>query len=287
MFATAPFAEVEFGLSASRLASYRAFFKARNDAEVIAAFQWNQTVAAALWPLVSLVELTLRNRLHAHLASSYGREWYRSAHFTLGTQANQKVADVLSAVDVQGNPVCTSPDDLVAGMTFGFWVEVLRRVPADRRWRTVRAVFPGYGPVADKAAWVSPANTWTPLQGRLERHKAFRDRVAHHRPLWRWRYYPTAGGPLVLPANPGAAMTAIRQEAANLELSLKEMSKDLLLIWKGSLSQRIFSSLTTSVGLHYAIHRPEEVASQVQPFRSPGYRGAAQDLHSHGPARLI
>lgn len=291
MYTTAPFSAIETALSPARLTPYRTFFKAARDSEVLGAFQWNQTVSAALWPLVSLVELSLRNRLHTCMSNMFGasasNDWYLGKRLKMSASATRKISDVLSSVDVTGAPICPSVDDVVAAMSFGFWVEVLRLVPQDRRWRVTKAVFPHYGPAADKALWVAPGTTWVPLIGRLERHKSFRDRLAHHRPLWRWRYFPNPGSALLTPGSPGAAMTGIRQEAAHFEQTLAEMDKSLLLLWKGSLSQRIFASLTTSVGLHYSLHRPDEIVQQIQPFRSPGWRSGAQELRSSGPARLV
>lgn len=291
MYTSVPFPAIETALSPSRLTPYRTFFKARTDSEVVCAFQWNQTVAASLWPLVSLVELSLRNRVHSCFSTMYGaspsNDWYLGSKFPVTQSLTRKVDDVRIVKDSSGNLTYQQTDDVVASLSFGFWVEALRLTPQNQRWRAAKTIFPHYGPVADKSKWIAPQATWSPLLGRLERHKALRDRLAHHRPMWRWRFSPNPGDPLVLPTNPGAAMTALRQEAAQMERSLQDMDKALLLLWRGSLSQRLFSALTTSVGLHYSIHRPEEIAAQISPFRSPGYRGASQDLQSHGPARLI
>jgi hypothetical protein len=291
MYANAPNSALEMSLSPARLGPYRTFFKAKLDAETLAAFQWNQTVSSALWPLMSLVELAFRNRLHACFSDMYGgsvsNAWYLTPKAQLSAIATNKVMDTVNATDSNGNPICQSVDDVVAEMSFGFWVEALRRVPKDKRWKVSKAIFPNYGPVANKPAWVQAAQTWLPLIGRLERHKSFRDRLAHHRPVWRWRYAPNPGAPLITPSSPGAAMTGIRQEVAQLEQTLREMDNSLLALWTGGLPQRLLSSLTTSVGLHYSLHRPEEIANQIRPFRSPGYRNGAQELQSSGVARLI
>lgn len=291
MHTTVPFLALESALSQARLSPYRTFFKCTRDNEVLAAFQWNQTVASAMWPLVSLVELSLRNRLHGCFSQLYGgstsNDWYMGHRMPMSASASRKVTDVLAAKDARGQPLCQSVDDVVASVSFGFWIEVLRGIPGNRRWRVTKSVFPGYGPVADKTLWVAPAATWMPLLNRLERHKAFRDRLAHHRPLWRWRYAPNPGAPLAVPTSPGAAMTSLRQEVAHLEKTLSEMDAALLQFWRHSLPHRIFNSLTTTIGLHYSLHRPEEIAQQIQPFRSPGYRVRSQELHFNGPAKLV
>ena len=58
-----------------------AHFKTTSDRECLGAMMWHHAIASSAWPLISVVEICLRNRSHHAMSALYGnvksREWYR------------------------------------------------------------------------------------------------------------------------------------------------------------------------------------------------------------------
>lgn len=167
----------------------------------------------------------------------------------LKIRVQRKIDDILNLKDEGGASLVNSIDDFISETTFGIWVEVLYELHADRRYRFCKMAFPGYPILQDKAAWTAPQRTWQPLIRRLERHKAFRDRVAHHGPLWKIPFEPQAGATPILPSGPGAFIQSLRKEASALRTTIEEMEPGLSDFWDGA-PKDAFQHLTTLARLH-------------------------------------
>jgi hypothetical protein len=266
MFATLTQNAAERCMSSARMGLYKNFFGAGTDRECMGAMMWQQAASAALWPLLSLVEVVFRNRTHYGLSMLHGgvstRAWYGggSNDMRLKVRLQRKIDDLLNLKDASGLTLVNSVDDFISETTFGLWIEALYELHADRRFRFTKMAFPGYSVLADKSAWTAPARSWVPLINRLERHKAYRDIVAHHGPLWKVPFEPMAGATAILPASPGALIQALRKEATALRTTVEEMEPALVDFWDGPPSTS-FLQLTTIATLEgYLGRRPIPLA---------------------------
>lgn len=255
MFTNLPPANARACLSVARMSAYRDFFNADSDRECLGAILWHQAVAGAIWPLVSFVEVSLRNRAHQQLSFLFGgsksRTWYGGQRndMRLRVRTQQKIDELCTRQDDAGQRAVLSIDDFIAETTFGIWVEVLEQLDHNQRFKFARFVFPAYPPVQNSAAWVAPKNTWQPLINRLARHKSFRDRIAHHSPLWKHSYAPRDGDPYILPTSPGAALQSLRKEMHALKTTLTEMDPGMVDFWDATEHEKLFLSLTTMATL--------------------------------------
>ena len=82
-------------LSHARLSSYRAFFAATGDSELLGLYAWNEELSACLFRTISLVEVVLRNQFHRQLSAHYGvngspgsRDWYLHLQLTPDSRKN-------------------------------------------------------------------------------------------------------------------------------------------------------------------------------------------------------
>jgi hypothetical protein len=125
---------------------------------------WNLEVATAFVVPLNRLELALRNALHPALCDMIGRpDWWRSA--PLDDNGRRKVAAAKRAL--------TSPrraDDVVAQLTFGFWISLISGKYHRTLWTpALHRVFPG--------------------GARKELHQDFqnvlvlRNRIMHHEPI--------------------------------------------------------------------------------------------------------
>lgn len=249
MFANLTSNAAELCFSPARLGSYQRFFHAKTDRETLGAHMWHRTVSASLWPLIGMVEVVFRNRAHRALSQLHGgvpsRAWYGGGPQDMRLKGLQsRVDDILNRTDDAGNNVVNTIDEFIAETTFGLWVHVLQQLDTNRRYRFCLTAFPSYPLVKDKGAWIAPVKTWMPLIKRLESHRAFRNRIAHHAPLWTVPYLPGPDGSSILPSGPGALILSLRQQASMLRATIEDMESNLADFWDGEPKQA-FMNLTT------------------------------------------
>ncbi|MGF6540551.1 Abi family protein [Paraburkholderia youngii] len=217
-------------LSHARLSNYRSFFGAADDAEALGLYQWNEDLSAVLFRIISLVEVVLRNRFHHAMSLRYGvaggygsKDWY--LHVALNGRSRSKVTDITHYK--QGQQMvpqipAPSPDDVVSGLTFGFWPHLLD-LKTDLHnqnvsWGPILVdVLPGHRQ-RQATYWAKPKHR-DGLFARLDLCNELRNRLAHHEPIWklgplRQEGRARPGSPLAVeapaPATPAEALVRLR-----------------------------------------------------------------------------
>lgn len=200
-------------LSHARLSNYRSFFGAADDAEALGLYQWNEELSAVLFRTISLVEVVLRNQFHQAMSRRYGavggtgsRDWY--AHVALSTLSKSKIQDITHykrGGQLLPRVPAPSPDDVVSGLTFGFWPHLLD-LTVDLHHQPVAwgpilvDVLPGHR--QRQASFWAKLKHRDALFARLDLCNELRNRIAHHEPIWKL-------GPLMAEgrSRPGSPLT--------------------------------------------------------------------------------
>ena len=183
-------------LSHARLSNYRSFFGVTDDVQALALYQWNDELSACLFRTISLVEVVLRNQFHQAFSQRYGvvggrgsKDWYE--HVALSAIAKNKIKDITHYKQgqqlVPRNPA-PSPDDVVSGLTFGFWPRLLDlekdNLHKNIDWGPLLLdVLPGHR--QQQATHWAKQKHRDAFFARLDLCNALRNRVAHHEPIWK------------------------------------------------------------------------------------------------------
>jgi hypothetical protein len=183
-------------LSHARLSNYRTFFSAATTAELLGLYQWNDDLSAVLFRTISLVEVVLRNRFHHAMSLRYGaagghgsKDWYQ--HVALDAHAKSKILGITHTK--QGRQIvpripAPSPDDVVSGLTFGFWPHLLD-LKKDLTsqivdWGPILVdVLPGHRQ-QQPTHWAKQKHRDV-FFARLDLCNELRNRIAHHEPIWK------------------------------------------------------------------------------------------------------
>jgi hypothetical protein len=217
-------------LSHARLSNYRSFFGATGDAQALGLYQWNIDLSIELFRTISLVEIVLRNQFHHAMSRRYGavggmgsKDWY--AHVALGPHSRSKITDIThykQAHHLLPRMPVPSPDDVVSGLTFGFWPRLLD-LEKDIRdeavdWGAILVeVLPGHRQ-CQPAYWAKLKHR-DALFARLNLCNKLRNRVAHHEPIWKLGALTSEGrarhgSPLTVqapaPSTPADALVRLR-----------------------------------------------------------------------------
>lgn len=217
-------------LSHARLSNYRRFFSAADDDEALGLYQWNDDLSVVLFSTIKQLEVVLRNQFHHAMSLRYGaaggqgsKDWY--AHVALNTKSKDKITGITH--HYRGNQLvprvpAPSPDDVVSGLTFGFWPRLLdlkfdiHQQPV--AWGPILVdVLPGHRQ-RQAGHWAKPKHR-DALFARLDMCNDLRNRIAHHEPIWKLgplmvESRPRPGSPLAIhapaPTTPADALHRLR-----------------------------------------------------------------------------
>ena len=133
---------------------------------------WDIQLSMAFYPLLHFAEVALRNALHRELTAQFGRpDWWSVARLNQHEQLKIKRAE--EKTSAHGRPGCKA-DDLVASLTFGFWVQLVSRAYDRVLWvPALHRAFPNYHGRRDA------------LHADLMEVLKLRNRVMHHEPIHR------------------------------------------------------------------------------------------------------
>jgi hypothetical protein len=179
---------LERALSRQRLQGYR-LAADRDEVDGLARYLWNLALASALQPVLHVLEVTFRNEIHrAAVRLMEGRSYaYDRIPSWLDAKPTMLLEHEARKVESAKEQLGTDPRSqteghLVAKLDFGFWVSLCRDPYGD--WR---GAGPRLWPRALGLAFRSrPANVATRSQvfHRFDRIRQYRNRVAHHEPVW-------------------------------------------------------------------------------------------------------
>lgn len=173
--------------SAPRMRPYLAT-SGQDERRAVALYWWNIEISAAFYGPLHCLEIALRNALHDQLILRYRRpDWWASAPLT--GHGVRLVTEAVLKCRRRGL-VPPMADDVVAELSFGFWVSLLsnhRGSSYDRNlWvPTLHRAFPRYsGP---RVSLHQAFETMRLLRNRIMHHEPIhhRDLAADHRKLYR------------------------------------------------------------------------------------------------------
>ncbi|MBU1174011.1 MAG: hypothetical protein KKH72_01310 [Alphaproteobacteria bacterium] len=164
-------ASLELTISRPRLDKYLA--QNNNDlALAITAYEHNTRLCEAFYSPLQGLEIALRNTIHAQMRNQWGPDWMTSGAVPLNATSQQMVAEVLA--ELQKTTQWPTNDSIVAEMRFAFWVGLLGPTYDGDVWR--RALNKGFRASGGKKRVV--------VHGRMNMLRRFRNRVAHHEPIF-------------------------------------------------------------------------------------------------------
>lgn len=163
--------------SSNRLSSYKYDI---NDTDSIALerYLFNIEVSKSLYPLLSILEISLRNRINQAIENTTQKDWLMkelNSQNILQTGEFNKLQDAKQKLLKKGHKNFTK-DDLIAELSLGFWIHLCTKRYKTALWHRqgfFRIVFADYPNFAefDKLSKVFPI-----LQLMLK----LRNRVFHH-----------------------------------------------------------------------------------------------------------
>ena len=167
--------DLEASLSPERLGTYLDA-TGSNREEAILLHVWNTAVSSAFYESLQILEVTLRNAMNRRLNGRYGEAWYDN--FETGLNQGALIRIKSAKNQLTGLGYNHDPPRVVAALSFGFWVSLLKRGDeADYEmtlWRpALRGSFPHRETLERSMAF-----------GQLNTLRLLQNRIAHHEPIF-------------------------------------------------------------------------------------------------------
>jgi len=168
-------------ISPDRLESY--IVQSHGDRELaVSLYRWNNELSAALWELISLVEVGLRNTIDKKLeerSRRLGREryWIFDETGELGRRedANENkypYRDIYTAIGrVRRNEKLVSPQQIISETTLGFWQQLVSSKSL-AIWPDLAGAFP-----------FAPSRDQSYISELVKDLRTLRNRISHHHRL--------------------------------------------------------------------------------------------------------
>lgn len=166
-----PFADLEHALSFERFGRYLAW-SADDRTEALELYALNMRLSAALYVPLQMLEIVLRNRIHAVMTEVHGPEWFLDATLVSLDKQRKQVASALEGLSRDGKD--GAPGRVVASLTFGFWTAMLSSRYEDQWQQYLRGIAQ-----KENGKGLRRKEMSSPLFTIRE----IRNRVAHHEPI--------------------------------------------------------------------------------------------------------
>ncbi|WJF90253.1 Abi family protein [Paraburkholderia bonniea] len=182
----------EYVVAKPRLDSYRSYFKVATTEEAIALYMWNCEISSCFSTLLSYFEITLRNNIHRGMSLHYsdphsvfeGKYWWDRIESELGRKTMESVNKIRLKNSVPLKPV-PSADEIVSRVSFGFWSSVLGHINAAHATAIFPVIFPHHHLNENTNQWRDATTRKNAISFIYEINQ-FRNRLAHHEPLWKF-----------------------------------------------------------------------------------------------------
>ncbi|KAA9002181.1 hypothetical protein FJU31_04710 [Stenotrophomonas cyclobalanopsidis] len=143
--------------------------------EAVARHARNITLCEAMYPVLHMLEVVMRNRIHNAFSQHFGAlDWYEQAW--LNANHARLVSDARTELTKRNRP--HHPDRVVAELSFGFWCGMFHFAYENGRRAAWPALLGTVLPGVPKS-WRTRAK----VQKRVEAARALRNRVFHHEPV--------------------------------------------------------------------------------------------------------
>lgn len=171
MLSNVNFIALEVSISKERLSRYRT--ENSDISKAISLYERNTLLAEAFYTSLQGLEICFRNKLHAALQLTYDNDWLLHERVPLAVEGRRHIAD---AKDVLRSPRRLMTEGaIIAELSLGFWVGLIGPSYDSTLWRkALYRVFSANGRYLRRKD----------VHGRFNAIRRFRNRVAHHEPIW-------------------------------------------------------------------------------------------------------
>ena len=160
-------------LSQVRFATYLTA-AGHNQQKAFDLYLWNAKLGAAFVTPIQTVEIALRNCIDQALRAEFGQSWFTNTRFIeiAGPLNSQIIANTLTSASRPSANQILSTDQIVARLSFGFWVGMLHDRFEHQLWRKwLNTSFPHLPTGTDRKSIAKIAKNTSRIRNRIFHHE--------------------------------------------------------------------------------------------------------------------
>ncbi len=142
-------------------------------ADALSLYERNTRLSEAFYTALQGMEICLRNKLNEQLTNRFGAEWFRPGRTPLQNDAVESIRDVFNNLRIATRSITAG--DLVAELSFGFWIGLLGPRYDATIWR--QSIYLAFHENGARMARKR-------VHSRFNALRRFRNRIAHHEPIF-------------------------------------------------------------------------------------------------------
>ena len=150
-------------------------WKQGNQKQALDLYSLNTCISESLYTPLQILEIVLRNRCHSILSGYFGDNWFDNRSFLLSDKQKKRLQEVKDNINGEGKDITAG--DIIAGLTFGFWTELLSP-KYENLWQQV------LHKIAKRDN--GKGLTRKDFTRSLSPIRVLRNRIAHHEPIVHW-----------------------------------------------------------------------------------------------------
>lgn len=145
-----------------------------NDLDLaLGLYERNAKLSEAFYTPLQCLEICLRNRINAELSTAFGADWFQNGNPHLEPDALVMIQKALAQLAQDKKAPINGA--VVAELSFGFWISLLGARYDGNLWRT--SLYKAF-------VYQGKALARKRVHGRLNALRRFRNRIAHHEPIF-------------------------------------------------------------------------------------------------------
>lgn len=165
---------LEMALSLERFGRYLDW--ANGDrSRAIELYTLNTLISESLYTPLQMLEVALRNRIHAVMTEAVDESWFHEPGLLLGEWQPEQLAKAIQ--DIEADKKEATPGRIVAALTFSFWTAMFGK-DYETLWQTTLHKI-GRKPDGKGLRRKD-------FSGPLAQIRSLRNRIAHHEPVIMW-----------------------------------------------------------------------------------------------------
>lgn len=165
---------LEMALSLERFGRYLDWANSDRD-RAIELYTLNALISESLYTPLQMLEVALRNRIHAVMAEAVNENWFHEEGLLLGEWQPEQLAKAIQ--DIEANKKEPTPGRVIAALTFSFWTAMFGK-DYETLWQTTLHKI-GRKPDGKGLRRKD-------FSGPLAQIRSLRNRIAHHEPIIMW-----------------------------------------------------------------------------------------------------
>lgn len=165
---------LEMALSLERFERYMNWAKG-DRTRAIELYTLNTLISESLYTPLQMLEVALRNRIHAVMTEAFNESWFHETGQLLGEWQPDQLAKAIH--DIEEDRKESTPGRIVAALTFSFWTAMFGK-DYETLWQTTLHKI-GRRPDGKGLRRKD-------FSGPLAQIRSLRNRIAHHEPIIMW-----------------------------------------------------------------------------------------------------